>query len=1432
MFLLALAYASQLPAAVISRTITIDGDISDWTNEPDITTNPGQFSLDGDGSTCPDSDDRDAWSGGDVGSGTCDGIQSVGRDLRSFAFTYDDNNIYLLVTRFDSSTNITDWWFYIDVNNNGVMETSDLLFRVNWQGSNQTTNREIWAYTPATPEGDLLVNPNPPGTADGYDMPGTISNRQILSSTTGGSATGLEMETFIPWSTICGIGCEPQSVSFHISSSNGTNLPDNVADNMDGPGSGEGGGGAIVILDLSVTKTASISQIVGGGGNFTYTITVANEGGGDATGVSITDLLPAGINYISDDATSTGTTYDEVTGLWDIVALADSDSVTLNLTVLPDVVESDTMIGNTADSLTLNESDTDSGNNSDSVDVLITPSPDLTISKSHTGDFTVGLNESYLIEVTNAGAGDHPGTLTVTDTLATGLTYVSGTGLNWNCSASGQDVTCAYPEPLLSSDTTPALTLTVNVGAGAIGSFSNVAAVTAADFEDNTANNEASDPTTVVAAGNLMCLAVSDDAATLGLYEIDTGTFSSTGSVATSTGGITQIAYNCANGKLYGIRAGNQFGLINEATGNFTDIGTGITGVTTVTGLSYDAVTGGLYGVRNPGGGNDHWFQMDVTTGDLVPDAFGEGNDFLQIKVPNALDLAFDSVTGELLVIDDGGGSFSNDQIVSVDTSNGSGTDRANDLAPVTDMIGLASDNAGTGALLGADSTNGIYFIDNTGAIGASGNITGISNTYGFDCKFGCSARLLDIAVAKTVDDSTPLVGDSVTFTLTVTNNGPAPATTLKIEDVLHPDLVFDSASPSTGTFDEATGLWWIGTLANGGSATLTITVEVSGPVNVPIDNTASLLFVTQLDTDSNNNSTTIQVTPVQSNLSTSTKTVVDLNGGQPNLGDKLRYTINLIESEGTPASGVTVIDQTPPFTSALTVVSIPAGATDVSGVNANDLEITDINVPAFGTEQVVFDVSIGASEEAGSVISNTVQITNGNGVSPAPDPAAPDVTIVKNAETKILYAGPVGGESLGGVDFPTTALGRIAFTSTTGVSIDGGGASQTFTQHPPFYSAVTLDGTTSPGGVSFTFELVLSRATAGPNRTVDVQLGYQASCAGGITPIGNSGDTTVLSGETGPTAYTLSFNLTGDVTVPTDACMTMTVTNNTTQASRNILVHPTAAGEHSRVILPVFNFINVDSVSFHNTLSDAQNGTAPLNGMDYGEDLYLRSVVSDPFGDYDITDVEMTLRDPNSDLIFAELDLITNSEYLPVTDDTRLFINGPITRDDQVAAGAAPGIWDAFVQATEGLEGLVEDIDVGSLTVTLKLANLEVNRSTFNELDDPITETASGAIIRYVIEVTNTGPGKAYNVDLEDSISNLSAIDIDGITFSPGTTSLSIATETYYDDTLTPISPLVSGGDGAAAGYDGRVAEWFLTFDGVMGVGETYSVTYDVIVD
>lgn len=86
----------------------------------------------------------------------------------------------------------------------------------------------------------------------------------------------------------------------------------------------------------------------------------------------------------------------------------------------------------------------------------------------------------------------------------------------------------------------------------------------------------------------------------------------------------------------------------------------------------------------------------------------------------------------------------------------------------------------------------------------------------------------VDLAVVKTVDYNTPLVGQTVVFTIVATNNGPATATGVMVTDLLQNGYTYVSSTTTQGTYDPATGIWNVGTLNSGVSAIMTVSVTVN----------------------------------------------------------------------------------------------------------------------------------------------------------------------------------------------------------------------------------------------------------------------------------------------------------------------------------------------------------------------------------------------------------------------------------------------------------------------------------------------------------------------------------------------------------------------------------------------------------------------------
>jgi uncharacterized repeat protein (TIGR01451 family) len=120
--------------------------------------------------------------------------------------------------------------------------------------------------------------------------------------------------------------------------------------------------------------------------------------------------------------------------------------------------------------------------------------------------------------------------------------------------------------------------------------------------------------------------------------------------------------------------------------------------------------------------------------------------------------------------------------------------------------------------------------------------------------------RQAELTLAKSVNNVAPTVGDTITYTVTLTNNGPDRATSVEVEDRLPSRLTFVSATPSVGTYDSSTAQWNVGSVDVGSPQTLVILAKATS--TEPQTNSAMVTHADQFDPDPSSNVDGITVEP------------------------------------------------------------------------------------------------------------------------------------------------------------------------------------------------------------------------------------------------------------------------------------------------------------------------------------------------------------------------------------------------------------------------------------------------------------------------------------------------------------------------------------------------------------------------------------------
>jgi uncharacterized repeat protein (TIGR01451 family) len=173
----------------------------------------------------------------------------------------------------------------------------------------------------------------------------------------------------------------------------------------------------------------------------------------------------------------------------------------------------------------------------------------------------------------------------------------------------------------------------------------------------------------------------------------------------------------------------------------------------------------------------------------------------------------------------------------------------------------------------------------------------------------GCGTKSAAFSITNAVDKTTASVGDTITYTIKVTNNGSVNATGLMITDDWPVGITYVSSSADIGTYDNGTTIWTVGNLNTGVSDKLTITAAVASRAGVTIlDNMVRVSKV-----DQNDNEMPKQVANASFTVQSADLTVTNtVDNAAPNQQGNINYTINLTNNGPANATGVTVYDSLP----------------------------------------------------------------------------------------------------------------------------------------------------------------------------------------------------------------------------------------------------------------------------------------------------------------------------------------------------------------------------------------------------------------------------------------------------------------------------------------------------------------------------------------
>jgi len=779
----------------------------------------------------------------------------------------------------------------------------------------------------------------------------------------------------------------------------------------------------VPVAHLAISKTGTTSLVAGN--DATYTITVSNSGPSDATGVMLEDPSPgAGIAFVSATVPCAG---GFPCTLGTIVAGA-SVPVTATFHVAANYA-GPSPFTNTASAW----SPTDPAHGSPATPVqgsaqtTVGAAPDLAIAKHHDGDFHQGqVGATYSIVVGNVGAGPTTGPTTVTETLPAGLAATAIAGGGWTCTLS--PLGCSRADVLAAGASWPAIVLTVDVADDAT-NLVNAAGVDTPD-DPNPANDEVEDPTTIVASADIAVRkSVDDDAPVVG----QTITFTI---VATNNGPSPATNVVVSDGLPAGlafVSATPSQGSYDQASGNWTipgplAVGDGATMLMQAQVLA----PGSIVNTATRTGGD----QVDPNSSNNSGSAPINSAPAADVQVQKTVDNATPPLGGDVtfqIRVHNAGPSDATGVVVGDVLPAG--------LAYVSSIASVGSYDAATGRWTIGNLANGatvtLDLVVSVTTTDPVVNTASVVDSDQFDPDpsnnqdgVAVNGEAADIQVVKTADNANVTLGDPVTYTITVTNNGPDATTGVGVTDPLPAGLEFVSATASQGSYDAPSGLWTIGNLdASGPGATVTLTVRATVTAITEIVNVATSNGSDLPDPVDSNNSDQVPIHGAQLPPPTAQKAFEPATAPA---GATVQMTITLNNPNATALTGVGFADTYPAGLvngSAPVIVSNDCGGSVTAAAGAGSLMLAGGTIAANTSCAIIANV-VGASE--GALVNTTGPITSDNAL--PGDPPTGTFVVTPSADVSIAKTGPVAVEAGASISW-TLAIANAGPSAADGTS-------------------------------------------------------------------------------------------------------------------------------------------------------------------------------------------------------------------------------------------------------------------------------------------------------------------------------------------------------------------------------------------------------------